>query len=375
MASVEHILIVGGGLAGLALAHGLQQQGFTPELVERNASWETVGAGIFLHANAMRVLRSLGLDAEVERAGTVIRRWAFYGQSGERLSETDLAEVWDGLGPCVGIARPALHKVLLAAAGTTRARLGMAVTSLVQADEQVRVGFSDGSSAVYDLVVGADGIQSTVRQLTWDGVPVGYTGVMCWRGIVPMRPAGVSGWTGVFGDGVVFGLVPLGDGHTYGFAFAGGPQIHDPLEGRLARIRERFAALRGPVPAYLAALTRDEDLHCAPIEWVEMPEWHSGHVVVIGDAAHAGPPTMAQGGAMALEDAYVLADVLGAETSVESALRVYASRRGPRVRWVEEQSRAMAAMFRTDYATFTAMFRERADAQMRALYRPLIPAP
>jgi len=303
MASVEHILIVGGGLAGLALAHGLQQQGFTPELVERNASWETVGAGIFLHANAMRVLRSLGLDAGVQRAGTVIQRWAFYGQSGERLSDTDLAEVWGGLGPCVGIARPALHEALRAGTGTMRSRLGVAVTSLVQADEQVRVGFSDGSTAVYDLVVGADGIRSTVRQLTWDEVPIGYTGVMCWRGIVPMRPAGVSGWTGVFGDGVVFGLVPLGDGHTYGFAFAGGPQIHDPLEGRLARIRERFAALRGPVPAYLAALTRDEDLHCAPIEWVEMPEWHSGHVVVIGDAAHATSPQLGQGCNLALYDA------------------------------------------------------------------------
>jgi 2-polyprenyl-6-methoxyphenol hydroxylase-like FAD-dependent oxidoreductase len=190
-----------------------------------------------------------------------------------------------------------------------------------------------------------------------------------------MRPAGVTGWTGFFGDGCVFGLVPLGDEQTYGFAFVGGPQIRDPLEGRLARLRERFAAFRGPVPAFLGALTRDDDMQCAPIESVEVAEYDRGRVLVIGDAAHAGPPTMAQGGGMALEDAYVLAEALRTEPSVESALRAYTARRRPRVDWVAQQSLAMAAMFRMDYATFTAMFRERADQQMRALYRPLLPAP
>jgi 2-polyprenyl-6-methoxyphenol hydroxylase-like FAD-dependent oxidoreductase len=364
MTSVDRILIVGGGLAGLALATALRRQGFAPELVERSGTWASVGAGILLHANGVRVLRSLDLEAAALRAGTVIRRQTYYDPHGVQMSEIDLEQLWGEVGPCVGIARPVLHRVLLAGAAGVRTRLGTAVTSVAEKDHEVQVGFGDGSSATYDLVVGADGIRSTVRQLVWNATSVGYSGVMCWRGLVPMRPAGVTGWTGLLGDGRIFGLVPMGDGYTYGFAYAGGPFVHDPLEGRLARVRERFAGFGGPVPEFLAALARDEDLHCAPIEWVEPVTSHRGRIVLIGDAAHAGPPSMAEGGCMALEDAWVLAEALRVGSSVEEALATHDARRRPRVAWVAQQSRSQATTFR-----------ERANEAARELYGPLIAAP
>jgi 2-polyprenyl-6-methoxyphenol hydroxylase-like FAD-dependent oxidoreductase len=375
MATVARILIVGGGIAGLTLATSLQQQGFHPELVERNPEWQAEGAGILVHANGIRVLRALGLGAAVEQAGAVIRRYGWYDQQWKELTETDLEELWGEVGPCIGIDRPVLQQALLVGAADVPCRLGVAVTSLTQEAEQVRVGFSDGSSRDYDLVVGADGIASTVRQLMLGADSPHYTGLMLWRSLIPTRPPGVTHWMFLIGEEVGFLLVPMGDGRTYGAGQVSGPRFHDPLAGRLERVRQRFAAFGGPVPAYLAALTRDEQLDCRPIEWVEVAQWHSGRVVLIGDAAHAAPPTMGEGGSMAMEDALVLAEVLHTAESVERALDTYVARRRPRVDWVAQQSREIATNFRLPPAVFAAALCERGDQQMHDRYRPLVPAP
>ncbi len=140
------------------------------------------------------------------------------------------------------------------------------------------------------------------------------------------------------GERCFFGLVPVEDGRTYGFAGLAGDRFDDPPAGRLERLRQQFGGFGGPVPAYLAALQRDEQIHFGPVEWVELGCWHSGRAVLIGDAAHAAPPHMAEGGAMAIEDALVLTQLLhGAD-----GLGRYQARRRPRVQWVQQQSRLAA---------------------------------
>jgi 2-polyprenyl-6-methoxyphenol hydroxylase-like FAD-dependent oxidoreductase len=371
MAHVERILIVGGGIAGLTLATALHRQGFTVELVERNTAWHTVGAGIMVHANGMRVLRALGLGASIEQAGVVVRRWGFYDQQGEMLCETDLEALWGEVGPCIGIARTRLQQVLLAGAAAVPCRLGTFVSSLTQDDHRVLVGFSDSKARDYDLVVGADGIASTVRQLTLSAAPPVYTGQMVWRSLTPTRPLGLTTLQFLLGEGCFFGLVPMGDGYTYGFGNVTEPRFHDPLEGRLERLRTRFAAFGGPVPEYLASLLRDELIHCAPIEWVELDQWQSGRVVLIGDAAHASVPMMGQGGCMAMEDAYVLAEVLRSADSVERALCTYANRRRPRADWVQQESRAAVEGVHLTPAIRNPALRERGDQMMQDRFGPL----
>jgi 2-polyprenyl-6-methoxyphenol hydroxylase-like FAD-dependent oxidoreductase len=375
MAHVKRILIVGGGIAGLTLATALHQYGFRTELVERSTTWPALGTGILMHANGMRMLRALGLGAAVEQAGAVVRRWGFFDQQGEVLCDTDLEEMWGEVGPCIGIERPRLQQVLVAGAAAVPCRLGTAVTSLTQDEHRVSVGFSDGEARVYDLVVGADGISSTVRRLTMGLVSPGYTGTMVWRSLAPTRPPGVNNFTFLLGEGCFFGLVPMGDGHTYSFGGVSGPRFHDPLEGRLERVRKRFEDFGGPVPEYLAALSCDEQLHCAPIEWVELDQWHSGRVVLIGDAAHAGSPMMGQGGCMAMEDACVLAEVLCTADSVECALDSYVARRRSRADWVQQHSRALGESILLPSPTRNVAFRQRGDQGMHDRFGPLKSSP
>jgi 2-polyprenyl-6-methoxyphenol hydroxylase-like FAD-dependent oxidoreductase len=182
--------------------------------------------------------------------------------------------------------------------------------------------------------------------------------------------------TVVMGEGCFFGLVPMGGGRTYGFggldAAEPGP---DPLAGRLGRVRARFAALGGPVPEYMDALSCDGEIRYDVIEWLEMDRWHAGRVVLIGDAAHASPPHMGQGGTMAMEDAVVLGEVLHEADTIEHALTAYVERRRPRVEWVQEQSRAALKSWLLPPSVRDAALRERGDRMMEARFAPLRAAP
>jgi len=373
MAKVERILIVGGGIAGLAVATALHRHDFAPEIVERSPAWPAVGAGIALHANGVRVLRALGLGEAIDRAAAVLPRWGFFDQHGELLCETNLEDFWTEVGPCLGITRVRLQEILLTGAAVVPHRLGMAVTSVTQKDNWVSVGFSDGSSGDFDLVVGADGIYWTTRKHTIGSVSPSYAGQMAWRSVVLIRPRGLTDLMILLGESCFFGLVPVGDGQTYGFGGVDVKRFVDPLEGRLERFRRRFAAFDGPVPEYLAALERDDQLHVGPIEWMELEQWHSGRVVLIGGAAHAAPPHMGEGGSMALEDAVVLAEILHSADTVGSVLDLYVARRRPRAEWVQEQSRIAAQAWVLSPAVRNAALRERGDEMFRDRYRPLIP--
>jgi len=375
MARPERILITGGGIAGLTLASALRRCGFAPELVERSPVWRAEGGGIAVQPNAVRALRSLDIDTAVERAAAAIRRWLFCDQRGEALCEIDLEGLWGDVGPFIGIERIKLQAALRLAAEDTPCRLGTRVTAVNQSNGQVAVGFSDGTAGEYDLVVGADGIASTVRQLTSSASPPAYGGQMAWRSIAPIRPGGLTSLQFWLGDGCFFGLCPVGDGRTYGFGNVTEPRSQEPVRGRLGRLRDRFAGFGGLVQEYLASLEYDEQIHCGPIEWLELDEWRTGHVILIGDAAHASSPMMGQGGCMAMEDAVVLAEVLSSADTIADALDAYVERRRPRVDWVQQQSRAVGESLRLPPGPRNAALREHGGKMFRQRFGPLLAAP
>ena len=138
MAEAERILIVGGGIAGLSLAIALRRNGAAASLVERSPAWPAMGAGITLHANAVRALRALGLGQAIETASAPLPRWGFYDRDGSRLCETDLADLWREVGPCLGITRIRLQQILVTAAAGVPCRLSVALTGLTQDGDRAR---------------------------------------------------------------------------------------------------------------------------------------------------------------------------------------------------------------------------------------------
>ena len=375
MTRKERILIVGGGIAGLTVAIALRRRGFAPELVERAASWRAFGKGIVIQPNAMRQLRNLDVASHLEAAGAAIRRFQYLNETGEVLSEIDLTELWSGV-DSVAFERGELQNALLRSVDRQRCHLGVAVTSLSLRESSVSVGFSDGRSADYDLAIGADGIGSTVRALAIGSTAPRYCGQAAWRALAPIRRRGADEIQFWLGDGIFFVTYPVGAERTYVGAYvAEAANGHAPVEGCLARLRDRFAAFGEPVRALIDSLTCDEQIHCSVVESLELPEWRRGRVLLIGDAAHASSPMMGQGGCMAVEDAAVLAELLETSPSIDAALDAFSPRRRPRVDWVQAQSDAHARNALAGPAARDAIIRERGARAFRDRFAPLLVVP
>jgi 2-polyprenyl-6-methoxyphenol hydroxylase-like FAD-dependent oxidoreductase len=216
---------------------------------------------------------------------------------------------------------------------------------------------------------------STIRALALTPAAPRDLGAMNWRSIAPTRPVGVTGLQMHLGDSCTFGLVPMGAGRTYGFAYVIQPRFHDPLVGRLERLRKRFAEFGGRVQEYMASLERDDQVICSAMEWMELDAYYSGRVVLVGDAAHASSPMMGQGGCMAMEDACVLAEELSSSTSTEIALARYVDRRKPRVEWVQRQSITVGDSLALPSAARNAALRQHGDEAMRVRFGPLVKSP
>ena len=365
LGSSLRILVVGAGIAGLAAARALRLAGFRPEVVDKLPASTVAGAGIYLPGNATRALRELDLDAPVRPCGEVVTRQRFLDEEGHQLCEVDLAKLWDGVGECRALPRADLHRVMLSGAGGA-VRHETEVTCLeVVGGETAKVQFGDGTNAEYDLVVGADGRRSPVRMMAELGGAAVPVGQVMYRSVVTGGPK-TSEWTAVLGKRAAFVVMPMGAGRLFCYADeAGSTAPADPL----ARLREVFGGFGGPVPAVLEAV---EKVQVAVTDEVEIGSWSLGPVVLVGDAAHATSPTLAQGAAMALEDAVVLAESLRGAGSVPDALDQYERRRRPRTRWVLERTRDRDRLRDEAPALRDPVLRQRGDAIFAEHYEGLV---
>ena len=366
------ILIVGGGLAGLALARALGRAGFAPELIEREAGWADAGTGMYLPANGVRALRALGLEEAVAARAAPITHQRLLDHHGRLLAEIDLDALWGDVGACLGLPRAALHQVLREGVPV---RMGRTVRALERLDGPVQVTFDDGQEAEFDLVVGADGLRSAVRRLAVDPQPPVPVGQHSWRWLAASAPE-VTTWTAMLGRGASFLVEPVGGGLVYCYAdVTTDPAAAAPGGDPLTALRERFAGFAAPVPELLGRLPEPERIHVAPIEQVAAERWGRGAVALVGDAAHGMSPNMAQGAALAFEDALVLAASLAEAGSVAQALASFVARRHPRAGWVRAQTHRRDRTRNLPPLLRDPMLRAFGQRIFRSNYHPLLANP
>lgn len=361
-------IVVGGGIGGLSAAIALRQVGVEAVVFERAGEIREIGAGISLWSNATRALEKLGLVGAVRAAGVSLTNGETRTWRGGVISRVSADELQQRFGLILGIHRADLQGSLLAALPGGTVRLGARCSGFEQHAGGVIAHFDDGREERGDLLVGADGIFSTVRARLFGEERPRYAGLTAWRAVTrfehELLPPGVA--LDLWGRGAEFGLLSLGRGRVYWFGTKNAPEGEsDASIGRKRELLERFRDWQEPVKAAIEATEETAILRNDIYDREPLKEWGAGRVMLLGDAAHPMTPHLGQGACQAIEDAVVLADSLSKEKDVAPALSLYESLRIPRTSRVVRQSRRIGKIIQLE-SPFLCRIRDETIKRMPA---------
>lgn len=355
----QRVLIVGGGIGGLTAALALSRAGHSVRLYEQAPAFGEIGAGIMLTPNATRVLRHFGLGAALDRSGMrpPASRYRRFDDAA-LMGDAPLADVMESThgAPWLHIHRSDLLDALLAAVrnqGGTDLYAGHQATGCAQAGAGVTVRFGDGASAEGELLVACDGVRSTIRAGLMKNAEARFRGQVAWRALAPAGglPERVTDrasvvWIGE--DRHIVQYVLRGGSLVNYVAIAAQQEWADEGWNRPARLEEvqkEFAGWHEDVQSLLSATPAAALYKWGLFDRDPLEQWVYGRIALLGDAAHPMLPFMAQGSAMAIEDAAVLARCLEAFDDLEVALSRYQAVRGERTARVILQSRAQTNLY------------------------------
>jgi 2-polyprenyl-6-methoxyphenol hydroxylase-like FAD-dependent oxidoreductase len=372
MSSSRKVLVVGGGIAGLTLSVALRRRGIAVDVVELQPRWDILGVGISLTGPTLRALAGIGLLDRCVKVAFGFDRIVLADAAGREVGTLAMPRLAGPDYPAtVAIARSALHDVLIRAAQELGASvtLGATVAALDQRGDAVAVEFSNGTRAAYDLVVGCDGIHSTVRRLAFDQVPdASFTGLAVWRATMP-RPAAIDCMRVFYGRNTKAGVNPHSRDEMFLFLVQPIADDRRPPADELPRVlRGELDEFGGEVMAYVRDhVTDPRRIDYRPMNAFLLPApWHRGRVLVIGDAAHTTTPHLATGAGIAIEDAVVLAELLATGLPVPELLDQFMARRFARCRLVVETAVRLGDMEKDTSIPIQAHF-----DLMRATFRTL----
>jgi 2-polyprenyl-6-methoxyphenol hydroxylase-like FAD-dependent oxidoreductase len=345
------VIVVGAGIGGLSTALALRRVGIEATVHERMPELYEVGSGLTLWVNAMRALQEIGVADAVQENGAVVEAIENRTAEGRLLSVLPIAQVAAKHGaPSVSIHRGVLQQTLAQHLPDGALRVDDEYVDHEDDGAGVTVRFRDGREERTDVLLGADGITSSIRGQLFEPPVLRYSGYTCWRSAATLDHPELHPTTYVqlYGKKSTFGMFPIGPSRWswYGtkITAAGGAGRRSGAEWK-EEAREVFAGWYDPVRAVIDA-TPDEAFIRQDINDLEpIEEWTRGCVAVLGDAAHATTPTLGQGGCGAIEDAVVLARKLGAGGDVASSLREYAAGRKARANGIVRQARRHGAIY------------------------------
>jgi 2-polyprenyl-6-methoxyphenol hydroxylase-like FAD-dependent oxidoreductase len=351
------VLIVGGGVAGLTLAALLEQRGFAPLVVEKSSEYGAAGFVIGLWPAGSRILKGLRLFAKFCAIGVECSHYIVANASGDTLNSFSFEPLVRQYGPLVDASRLQLIDLLRSSIDPRRIRLGVTVQEITERPDGVVAVFDDGSAEEFDVLVACDGIHSSVRQLVFGDVPLQYSGVAGWHFWLPpdfVPPPEIMEY---WGAGKFLGLYPMRNRFCAVAAVQAPPNAADPAETRNERLRSAFSRFGGIVPWVLRELPAPELVRPIDFSGVHLEKWVKGHVVFIGDAAHAILPTTGMGASLAMESAAVLAEELCRTDSkfLMQSLGQYEERRRGRVDRIQAMSRRLGRVMFADNSFVTRL--------------------
>jgi naringenin degradation protein FdeE len=344
MTAISSAVVVGGGIVGLVCARALALKGIRVVLLERKSViTDEGGIGIGLQSNALNALGEIALAQACLEQGVPVDTITVCAPNGSPVSsrptERYCHSPWPGY---TGISRAALHAVLVQGAADAGVKLvpDAEVAKVAQDAGSASAVLRDGRSFSADLLVGADGIHSRVRSIAFaERAELVALDEGVWRALI--KGVQLHDVCMMFGGPVgTIGYCPLrGDTYLYVVDQNRNAPAHDE-PALAARLVERIGSVRGFPARLLPHLSRvPGDVTYRPLVLVRVrAPWYSGRIIVIGDAAHAGPPTLAQGAAMGIEDGVVLAQCTAQSKEPAGSLETFMRRRYERVRAIVEAS-------------------------------------
>jgi 2-polyprenyl-6-methoxyphenol hydroxylase-like FAD-dependent oxidoreductase len=343
MHAVENILIVGAGMCGMSLGVALKRAGINCEIVEIRSNLAEPGTGISLQGPALRALQSVGVLDQCIARGFGYSHFKACDAMGNVTGTVDLPRL---LGPAypatIGVLRQLVHEVLAAELAnlTVPIRLSTTVKTLTQNDHCVSVEFTNGKSAQYDLLVGADGMNSRIRDIAFGSAyRPHYTGQMVWRATVS-RPRDVECRHSYFGPTNKSGFNPISESQMYIYAVQNVPERPHWNDAELpAMLRDLLAEFGGALGRAREEIRTAEQITCRPVfSMMLRPPWYSDRVIVIGDAAHTTTPHLASGASIAIEDSIVLVRLLQSDRALNAILEDFMLQRYDRCRMIVQNS-------------------------------------
>ncbi|WP_067723054.1 FAD-dependent oxidoreductase [Nocardia yamanashiensis] len=346
MSEPAKVLIAGGGIGGLATALALQRAGIASTVFERAETLRDGGAGLHIWTNGSLALDWLGVLDRVLEIAPIQRVCHFGTWRGELFGRWPVADFIDRYGaPTVAIQRSALHSVLMSALaeGTpaVEIRSGSGLVGFTQDALGVTAELSGGSVEHGDLLIGADGVHSTVRRVLFGPSEPRYNGHIAWRGVAELEheliPPG--SFYGLFGPGTRFAFYDVAPGRVHWMSVANGPAGGVDSGDVKAMLSQRHRGWMPPVQDILAATPASAVMRNDVFDRKPDRRWGRGRVTMVGDAAHPITFNIGQGACQALEDALILSEHLTAAPDPVAALR----------RYEKERQRRTAPMQRVAY--------------------------
>ncbi|HEV3245150.1 MAG TPA: FAD-dependent oxidoreductase [Candidatus Paceibacterota bacterium] len=336
------ILIIGGGIAGPALAACLRKRGMNDvTLVERAPEFHNIGLLMGLMGNGRRILRELNIDEFSEPSKGYKLEWEVVkDKRGGLLKKLPVPSVED-IGTTVVVRRSDMHQSLIQSIKGISLRLGTTVVDIVQHTGGCTIRFNDGTSDEFDLVVGADGIHSFVRERIFGAGYLHYYGWRTWFYWLPASLGLSRNAEAFIGDGKLCAIIPFYDS-AVAWLMAHMAPDQPVAPSCKEQLLQLFSDFDPHVRDAIAAAPSNSEIFSDNHAYVDLQDWYRGRVVLIGDAQHAVSPVIGMGASMALEDAHVLAGELACHSGdIEVALSAFSARRNTRLRGFHKVARRM----------------------------------